>query len=60
MTFNLSDRIYPADKREHDFINVRSVKEFIRLLKLNFCEDNIIGHEMNENIINELAGDKLI
>jgi len=29
--------------------------DFVNELKLNFCSDNVVGAEMNENIINELA-----
>ena len=34
------------------------VRVFIRLLKDNFCSDNCVAKEVNEQIINELAGER--
>lgn len=38
----------------------RDVKEFIKKLKAEFCNDHCVDREVNAQIINELAGEKLI
>jgi len=43
-------------KQEHELGNPPlNFNEFVKELKLNFCSDNVIGAEMNQEIIDELA-----
>jgi hypothetical protein len=65
--FNLSDKgVYDFNgdlKKETDYCYLHDdVKEFIKKLKENFNEGDIVRYSSNElnQIINKLAGDKLI
>lgn len=63
--FNLSDYIRGdiiSEALDTEFIRVRDVKEFIRILKEELVQENVWDEEsmgIIENKIDKLAGDKL-
>lgn len=54
--FVLSDKVVFG--YEGSMVRGKHIIEFIRRLKENFCGENHVGREINEQIINELAGSK--
>ena len=60
MTFNLSEKIFwHGDFREDDScLSQKNVKEFIKLLKAKY--DHSMSWDEFTDMVNNLAGDKLI